>query len=152
MEMTILTQLTEFLDAHRVEYQIHSPPCPVAVQVAKAVMIRAGDECVLAVLPQSSEVSLDRLAKLTGNRRLRLATEFERRALFPGCDPGALPPFGKLYGLPVWIDASFAPDEDIAFHVGTHEQTVRMTYENFTRLVQPRIGAFHEGRRSADDA
>ena len=155
--MPILTQLTEFLDAHGVEYEIACPTRPVdagvgAVQVAKTVMIRARYECLLAVTPQSSEVSLERLAKITGHRRLRLATAFEARALAPGCHPGALPPFGNLYGLPVWIDTSFAPDGDIAFKVGTQEHTVRMRYADFARLVQPRIGSFHAEPRSPEDA
>ena len=150
-EMPILTLLTEFLDAHGVGYEVDAGVAG-AVQVAKTVMIRAGYECLLAVTPQSSEVSLERLAKITGNRRLRFATDFEVRALAPGCHPGALPPFGNLYDMPVWIDTSFAPDGDIAFRVGTRDQTVRMRYADFARLARPRIGSFHEEPRSPGNA
>src|SRR5262249_55887756 len=153
--MPILTKLSEFLDAHGVGYEIASPARLVdagAVQVAKTVMIRAGYECLLAVTPRSSEVSLKRLARITGNRRLRFATDFEIRALAPGCHPGALPPFGNLYDMPVWIDTAFSPDGDIAFQVGSNEHTVRMRYADFARLVRPRIGSFHEETRSPDDA
>ena len=150
--MSVLAQLTEFLDAQQVGYEIHSSARPVATQVAKTVMVRAGPECLLAITAESSEVNLDRLARITGNRRLRFATRFEVAALFPGCNPGALPPFGNLYDLPVWIDRSFVPDGDIAFPVGTPEHTVRMRYADFVRLAQPRIGAFETDPRSPEDA
>ena len=150
--MSVLAQLTAFLDAQQVGYEIVSSSDPVATQAVKAVMVRAGPECLLAITARSSEVNLDRLARITGHRRLRLATQFEVAALFPGCPPGALPPFGHLYDLPVWIDASFAPDGDIAFQVGHEEHTVRMRYADFARLVQPSIGSFHEQPRPSDDA
>jgi Ala-tRNA(Pro) deacylase len=123
MAMSVLAQLTAFLDTQQVGYEIHSSACPVSTQAAKAVMVRAGPECLLAITARSSEVNLDRLAKITGNRRPRFATRFEVGALFPGCSPGSLPPFGNLYDLPVWIDTSFAPDGDIAFQVATPEHT-----------------------------
>ncbi|HKA30699.1 MAG TPA: YbaK/EbsC family protein [Candidatus Binatia bacterium] len=152
--MSVLAQLTAFLDAQQVGYEIHSSAYPVATQPAKAVMVRAGAECLLAITARSSEVSLDRLAKITGNRRLRFATRFEVAALFPGCSQGSLPPFGNLYDLPVWIDTSFAPDGDIAFQVGTPEHTVLMRYADFARLAQPRIASFsfHMDPRSPEDA
>ena len=155
VDMPILTKLTEFLDAHGVGYEIASPARLVdagAVQVAKTVMIRAGYECLLAVTPRSSEVSLKRLARITGYRRLRLATDFEIKALAPGCHPGALPPFGHLNDLPVWIDTSLTPDGDIAFQVGSPEHIVRMRYADFVRLAQPRIASFHMDPGSPEDA
>lgn len=150
--MSVLAQLTEFLDAQQVGYEIHSSAYPVATQAAKAVMVRAGPECLLAITARSSEVNLDRLARITGNRRLRFATQFEVAALFPGCNQGSLPPFGNLYDLPVWIDPSFAPDGDIAFQIGTPGHTVRMRYADFARLAQPRIAAFHMDPRSPEYA
>ena len=149
--MPILMLLTEFLEAQGVGYEVDAGLAG-AVQVAKTVMIRAGYECLLAVTPLSSEVSLERLAKITGNRRLRFATDFEVGALAPGCHPGALPPFGNLYDVPVWIDTSFAPDGEIAFHVGSREHTVRVRYADFVRIARPRIGSFREEPRTLDDA
>jgi Ala-tRNA(Pro) deacylase len=140
--MSVLAQLTAFLDAQQVGYEIHSSAHPVPAQAAKAVLVRAGPECLLAITARSSEVNLDRLARITGNRRLRFATQFEVAARFPGCHPGALPPFENLHQLPVWIDTWFAPDGDIAFQVGTPAHTVRMRYPDFARLAQPRIASF----------
>jgi Ala-tRNA(Pro) deacylase len=152
MAMSVLAQVTQFLDAQQVGYEIHSSAYPVATQVAKTVMVRAGPECLLAITARSSEVNLDRLARITGNRRLRFATRFEVAVLFPGCNPGALPPLGNLYDLPVWIDTSFAPDGDIAFQVGTPEHTVRMRYADFARLAQARIASFDMDPRSPEHA
>jgi len=144
----MLKRLTDFLDTEGVAYEIRFHPEPAATQeaerFARVVMVRAGDGCLLAVLPAPYDVSLDGLAEATGIRRLRLASEFERDALFPACEPGTLPPFGNLYRVPVWVDASFAPGDEIVFPVGRHDQTVRMAYGDFVRLVQPRIGSFRK--------
>jgi Ala-tRNA(Pro) deacylase len=71
-----------------------------------------------------------------------LATESEFERLFPGCDLGAEPPFGDLYGLPVWVDASLAEDPSIVFNGGTHAEAVRIAYRDFERLAHPRLARF----------
>ncbi len=86
-------------------------------------MLRAGDEYVMAVLPAPYHVDIARLGDATGKHDLRLATEAQFAGLFPGCEPGAMPPFGNLYGVPVWVDRSLTQDEDIFFNAGNHEQT-----------------------------
>jgi Ala-tRNA(Pro) deacylase len=58
-----------------------------------------------------------------------------------------MPPFGNLYGVPVYADASLAKDEEIVFNAGTHQDTIRMKYADFARLAQPRI--LDLGRRQA---
>jgi Ala-tRNA(Pro) deacylase len=73
-------------------------------ELAKVVIVRAGEDFVMAVLPATHKLDVARFARATGLREPRLATEDEFARLFPDCDPGARPPFGNLWNLPVWVD------------------------------------------------
>jgi len=159
--MPILTKLKEFLDANGVRYDVRSHRTAYTAQevaaaehvpgreMAKVVMVRAAGEYLMAVLPAPYHVGLENLERAAGRTALRLATEAEFARLFPGCEPGAMPPFGNLYGIPVWVDQSLTRDEEIAFNAGNHEQTVHMKYADFARLVQPRIASFRMGAQAA---
>ncbi len=104
----MLQALQEFLDANHVPYEIRSHrPAFMATEVAaaehvpgremaKVVMVRGDDGDLMAVLPATYRLSLERLERVTGRRHLRLATELEFAALFAGCEIGAMPPFGNL--------------------------------------------------------
>src|SRR5262245_65672502 len=122
--MPILTQLREFLDANKVPYSVHSHPTAYTAQeiaalqhvkgrqLAKVVMVRAGAEVVMLVLPAERRVDFDWLKNVLRAPDVRLAEEPEFRDLFPGCEVGAMPPFGSLYGLRV-LDGSLEKDEEI---------------------------------------
>jgi Ala-tRNA(Pro) deacylase len=71
-----------------------------------------------------------------------LATEQEFQGLFPGCEVGAMPPFGNLFGLPVYVEEELTRDRSIVFNAGTHAEAVRMDYADFARLVQPKVARF----------
>ncbi|MFI5364542.1 MAG: aminoacyl-tRNA deacylase [Candidatus Binatia bacterium] len=152
--MPILTKLREFLDQNKVAYEVithrqaftaqeiaaveHVP----GKQLAKVVMLRSGKDFAMAVLPAPYRIDLDSAKAVTGKADLALATEQEFKGLFPQCEPGAMPPFGNLYSLPVYVDRALTEDEEIVFNAGTHTQTVKMKYADFARLVQPKIAAF----------
>ncbi len=71
-------------------------------------------------------------------------------SLFPGCEIGAIPPFGNLFGLPVYVDPELEKDETIFFNAGNHQQTVRLKYSDFKRSVQPVvIPLAHERKKKA---
>ena len=70
---------------------------------------------------------------------VELATEEEFKGLFPGCEPGAMPPFGNLYGMKVFVSPELREDEEIAFNAGSHTELIRLSYADFERLVQPRV-------------
>ncbi|HSP70211.1 MAG TPA: YbaK/EbsC family protein, partial [Bryobacteraceae bacterium] len=74
-------------------------------------------------------------------------TDFRDR--FPGCETGAMPPFGKLYGMPVFVDESLTRDKEIAFNAGTHQELIRLSYEDFARLVQPNVAQFSTTEEAA---
>jgi len=159
--MPIHTKLREFLDASGVAYEVRSHLQAFTAQevaaaqhvpgreMAKVVIVRAGREFLMAVLPAPQRVDLGQLGAAAGKPDLHLATEAEFAGLFPACEAGAMPPFGNLYGLPVWVDQALTRDKDISFNAGTHEQTVRMAYADFARLVQPRVASFGMQARAA---
>lgn len=106
---------------------------------AKTVMLRVGRENIMAVLPASHRIQFEDLARVTHNADVRLSTEVEFQQLFPECEPGAMPPFGNLYGMRVLCDTSLADADDIAFNAGSHVEAIRMKFSDFQRLVSPEI-------------
>jgi Ala-tRNA(Pro) deacylase len=109
---------------------------------AKTVVCLADNEPIQAVLPADRVVDPVRLRELAGARVLRLAEEDEFAALYPDCDPGAMPPFGTMYGQRVFVDQALCADPEIVFNAGTHTDAIRMRYADYDRLVHPTIGTF----------
>lgn len=112
-------------------------------RVAKVLILKEHDgRYLMAVLPAPCRVDLAALREAAGTRRLGLATEGELVGLFPDCATGTMPPFGNLYNVPVYVDACFPRAGDFFFQAGTHGEIVRMSYEDFERLVRPVVGEF----------
>jgi Ala-tRNA(Pro) deacylase len=144
-------QLKEFLDREQIKYvTIKHSPAYTASQIAqsahipgkelaKTVIVRLDGNYAMAVLPASAKIDVHKLAEGTNVRKAELATETEFQSLFPGVELGAMPPFGNLYGLMVYSDPSLREDKEIAFNAGSHTELVRMSYEDFERLVQPKL-------------
>ena len=109
---------------------------------AKVVVCIVDGEPVEAVVPAPSMVNLDHLLELTGGSDIRVALEDELRELFPGCDPGAMPPLGPLYGQDVYVDVALATEPEIVFSAGTHVDAIAMRWADFARTVKPLVGRF----------
>ncbi len=152
--MPIVSRLVEYLEENGVIYAaIRHPKAYTAQEVAaqlhckgkdmvKTVVVKAGRQSLLAVLPSTHRVDFDLLSKALQFEDVRLASEPEFQSIFPECEPGAMPPFGNLYGLPVLCEESLTQDEVIHFNAGTHTDAVRMRFEDFRRLVKPRVARF----------
>jgi Ala-tRNA(Pro) deacylase len=146
--------LQTFLDSHQVKYVTirHSPAFTAqeiaasahipGKQLAKTVIVKLDGNLAMAVLPASDTVDVERLQAAAGARTVALANEQDFQDRFPECEVGAMPPFGNLYGLDVWVAARLAEDEEIAFNAGDHTELIRMAYRDFDRLVQPKVGPF----------
>ena len=96
----------------------------------------------MAVLPASYQVDFKLLNEVFGSKKVSLATEAEFKYHFPDCDVGAMPPFGNLYDMEVYVAEALAKNREIAFNAGTHSEIIRMDYDDFERLVQPKILKF----------
>jgi len=105
---------------------------------AKALVLLAAAAPVQVVLPGSRRVDNARVRALLGTRTLRFATSEELRAL-TGCVPGAVPPFGNLFGLPVLVDEALAAREEIAFNAGSNDVSIVMAAADFLRLSAARV-------------
>ncbi|MGQ0810693.1 MAG: aminoacyl-tRNA deacylase [Nitrospiraceae bacterium] len=158
--MTISRKLKDHLDRHKVQYEVlthqeayRAPEIAHALhapekEMAKVVIMKVKGQFVMTVLPANWRVDLHRLKDVFLTSHVRLATEDQLRDLFPDCDVGAMPPFGNLYGLDVYVDRSFIEDEQIVFQAGTHSEAIRMRYADFADLVHPRVAEFHQSPSS----
>jgi Ala-tRNA(Pro) deacylase len=120
-------------------------------ELAKVIAItEEGNGHLMVVLPAACRLDLNALKHATGRHRLSLVQEDEMRGLFPDCEIGAMPPFGSLYGMPVYVDACFPRAQAIIFQAGTHHEVVRMAYGEYARLAKPVLGEFcmHEREKS----
>ena len=147
-------RLFKFLDENNIKYVTlkHSPAYTAqevaasahipGKEIAKTVMVKLDERMAMAVLPASETVNFSKLKKASGANDADLAAESEFKDLFPNCEVGTMPPFGKLYDLPVYSDVRLAEDEEIAFSAGSHAELVRMLYVDYERLAQPEIAGF----------
>jgi Ala-tRNA(Pro) deacylase len=150
----MIRQLREFLDSRGIKYVVVPHAHAITAQqiaasahipgkeLAKTVVVKLDGKTALAVLPASQKVDFDLLRETAGARHAELASEAEFRDRFPDCDLGAMPPFGNLYGLDVYVADSLADDEEIAFNAGSFTELVRMDYRDFERLVRPKVLRF----------
>ncbi|MBI2087414.1 MAG: YbaK/EbsC family protein [Deltaproteobacteria bacterium] len=156
--MPILRRLKEVLDQAKVSYEVYNHPQAFTAQeiaarqhmsgkeMAKVVILKADDSYVMAVVTASNLVSLRKARAAIGAQSVSLATEAEFASLFPGCEIGAMPPFGNLFGLRVYVDTALEKDETIFFNAGNHIQTVRLKYADFKELVKPNVAPLVDER------
>jgi Ala-tRNA(Pro) deacylase len=111
-------------------------------EFAKTTILETDRKHVMAVVPAPCHVDLDRFRSVVGAGAVSVASELEIAPLFPGCELGAMPPFGNLYGLPVYVDHRLAQDPSIVFNAGTHTEAIRMDFADFARLVKPILADF----------
>lgn len=152
--MSVAAKLKECLDSNKVDYHVLTHPQVYTAQdvaaaahvpgkeLAKSVVVKVDDRFVLAVLPAPRQVDTGRLQRELRAKEVRMAHEVEFSALFPGCELGAMPPFGNLYGVKVYVDRSLTRDEEIVFNAGSHVEAIRMKFKDFERLVAPTIADF----------
>jgi len=108
-------------------------------EFAKTVFVEVDGECAMAVLTASEQLSVQRLRASVAATSVRLLDEGEIDKICPDCELGAAPPFGNLYGVPVFVSPRLCEDDTITFNGGTHREAIRMRYEDFERLVLPRV-------------
>ena len=149
----MLKELRAYLHEKKVKYKVvtHSPAYTSqelaerqhvpGKQLAKVVMVKTDGSPIMTVLPASHRIDLSRLQAVMGTPvELELVDEFA--PLFPGCETGAEPPFGNLFGIKVWVDSALADNEEIVFNAGSFREAVHMRYDDYIRLVQPRVATF----------
>lgn len=147
-------KLKDYLDQNGIKYVVvtHSPAftaqeVAAAAHIsgwalAKTVMIKIDNTLAMAVLPANQRIIIQDLREMVGTENVQFASESEFRAAFPGCETGAMPPFGNLYDMEVYASPGLASSREIAFNAGTHTELIKMSYEDFARLVHPKVLEF----------
>lgn len=142
-------QLQEFLDSQKVKYvsMTHSPAFTsqeiAAVahvpgkQLAKIVIVKMDGKLAMIVLPANDHVNFSRFRDAAKCKEVDLAAESEFKEKFSGCEVGAMPPFGNLYNMPVFISGELSQQSNIVFNAGSHSELMQMAYKDFERLVHP---------------
>ena len=146
-------KLKEFLDSHKVKYvsMTHSPAFTsqeIAAaahisgkQLAKTVIIKVDGHLAMVVVPANDQVNFAKLRDVIG-ATADLASESEFKDKFAGCEVGAMPPFGNLYDMPVYISSRLGQQDHILFNAGSHSELMQLAYHDFERLVKPKVVAF----------
>jgi len=147
-------RLAELLGVHGASYELVTHPEAFTAQEeaakahvsgwswAKTVVVKDPVGLALAVLPACCTADLDRLKGLLGRGELRLASVEEMLAGFPGCALGAVPPFGRLFGVPTAVDESLVEQRDIVLAAGDHRTAIRMRTADYLKLAEARAGHF----------
>lgn len=150
-------RLMRLLEQYRVSYEVVRHPAAFTAQevaaathipgkqLAKAVVVKLDGKLAMAVVPATRRVDLQRLSEFTG-RTAKLAEEWEFREAFPGCEVGAMPPFGRLWEVELFAARCLADDRTIAFPAGMHDEVVIMDTGDYEALAEPKFYDFATAR------
>ncbi|MEX0884843.1 MAG: YbaK/EbsC family protein [Phycisphaeraceae bacterium] len=143
-------RLLPYLDQHDIEYELIHHRLDYSAQraaadthtpgraFAKAVILDVGGQPVMAVVPAPEKIDLGKASQALG-AEVKLVDESTLARIFPDAEVGAEPPFGNLYDLPVYVSPHLVDDESITFNAGSHQQAVRMRWEDYERMVHPQV-------------
>jgi Ala-tRNA(Pro) deacylase len=149
--MSLIPKLQEYLDAEGVKYTTLSHSAAFTAQelaamlhvagkeLAKTVIVKVDGQFAMVVLPASHRIDFRCLSTALGGKEVKLAAEREFANLFPTCEVGAMPPFGNLFELPVYVAQPLTEDEEIVFNSGSFATALRMRYADYARLVRPTV-------------
>ncbi|MFC2084563.1 aminoacyl-tRNA deacylase [Bacteroidota bacterium] len=153
-------ELKEFLDSKSIKYVSITHSVAYTAQeiaasahirgrdMAKSVLIKIDGKLAMAVLPATYKIDFNLLKDAIASKDVRLANEQEFKDEFPGCEVGAMPPFGNLYNMDTYVAASLVEDEEIAFNAGTHTELIRMDYKDYEKLANPKILRFSQKHKT----
>ena len=152
--MSVALKIKELLEKEEISYQVlehnlaytaleiaekvHLP----GHQVVKSIVINGDGKWMLCVLPSTHKIDFEKLKKAFSLKEASLANEGKVASLFPGCDVGAMPPFGQLAGLQVYVDTDLHENETIAFNAGTHTDMLKIKFKDYLRIAKPLFGDF----------
>ena len=161
--MAKMSDLLKYLNLSGVQYQVISHVPAYSAQsvalaahvpdryLAKTLLVRADEQYWMAVLRADCHFNQKMLKHALEAKHVSLATEEELAVFFPDCEVGAMPPFGKLYALPVVVDKALVEDDEIVFNACTHSQSVKMKFDAYQRLVRPIIAEIAEQVHSTEE-
>jgi len=144
-----VAKLKQYLDEHQVHYvsvehstaytakEIAERAKVKGDQMAKTVVVNLDGCMSMIVLPSSCRIRWDQFTRTMGTDLAEIASEEEFQDRFPGCEVGAMPPFGELYDMPVYMYEGFDEEGDIAFRAGSYHEVIKMKLSDYMRLAKP---------------
>lgn len=144
-----------FLDKNRVKYRtIKHTPAFTAQEVAaaahipgkelaKIIVIKIDGKLAMIVEPANLRTDFKSLQRSLGAKHVELANEYEFKDRFPECETGAMPPFGTLFSMDVYLDDAWDEDKLIAFNGGNHSELIEMSYKDFLKIAKPKVLRLH---------
>jgi Ala-tRNA(Pro) deacylase len=156
--MAKLGDVIDYLKHNNVQYEVieHAPAFSaheVAVvshvlekDLAKTLVVSMDGKYCMVVMPADHRLDDHLVHELFKVKHLHLASEEDLQLLFPDCETGAMPPFGNLYALPVYVDSTLANDEVIVFNACSHTRSIRLKMYDYMRLVKPIVAEFSQSR------
>ena len=119
-------------------------------QGAKAIIVKANDQFYHLIISAAVQLDNNKLRKVLGTRRVRFATTEELFEI-TGCLPGAVPPFGNLFGLPVFMDNALMEEDTVYFNCGSHTISLRMRRSDLVEATNAQIVDFHVSKVTSDE-
>ncbi len=108
-------------------------------KVAKTIIVKIDDTFAMTVLTANTKLSTYLLQDLLNAEKVEFASEAEFKDKFPDCEIGAMPPFGNLYNMNVYVSKEINADDEIAFNAGSHTELIQLKYKDFKHLVKPKV-------------
>ena len=156
--MAKLGDVIDYLKHNNIQYEVieHAPAFSaheVAVvshvpekDLAKTLIVNADGKFFMVVIPADHRLNDHLMHGVFKVTHVHLAAEDDLRQIFPDCEVGAMPPFGNLYALPVYVDKALADDDVIVFNACSHTRSIRLKMYDFIRLVKPVIAELSQSR------
>lgn len=148
--MTI-AKVKEFLEKAEIKYEDTKHPLTFSAQetaatthvkgreFAKTVLVMVDGKMIMAVLPASHLIDIDKLKNTLKADTIRLASETEFKSKFADCEVGAMPPFGNLYDMDVYLSESLLKNQKVTFNAGSHTEVMTLTIGEFIRIINPKV-------------
>ncbi len=152
--MNLFQKIKQILDSNNVDYQIiEHQPTPTSEESAKArgeemktgakaILMKANDYFMLAVLPADKKIDGKKLRKILKVKKLRFANQEELYEI-TNCKKGAVPPFGDLLNVNMIIDKLLFTNKFMAFNAGSLTKSIKMQTKDYFEIVKPKLGDFH---------
>ncbi|MCZ7626984.1 MAG: deacylase [Candidatus Methylomirabilota bacterium] len=149
--MTVPARVREWLDQQQVRYEIIPHREVYTAQevagathipgraYAKVVILKGRQGLMMAVLPAMCRLDIVRMRQVVGDSAASLDPETDFAQIFTGCEPGAMPAFGNLYGIPVYCDQHLTRETTIAFPAGSHHEVIRIASKDFLRITGAQV-------------
>lgn len=141
------------LEEKKINYQIKNhPPTHTSEESAlhrkeplkigvKAMILKTDQEFVMLVIPGDRKIDSKKVKDIFNSKSLRFASKEELWEI-TSLVPGAIPPFGSLFNLPMLVDKALLEEEYMAFNAGSLEKSIKMKTKDYVEIVKPKVEEF----------